>query len=355
MSSTLDIISIIGAVQSLLFALLIIVKKKRALPDWLLLAWFFVFCLHLLLGVGEKFAPTHVIQILITTISFLHGPFFWLYTKAIFDQQFTRLDLLHFLPFILFFLPSFFIQAPWALSWEITILFAKLGSLIAYPSYILYAYQKRITSLKSKSADNRMLQLSWIRIIAILLLISMGISMLRLSTELIVGVAYFEVFDVLRYVVFVTLIGFFGLKYGVVYHPEISLEVTAAEKKYKHSPLKKTEIHVFVDRIARFFEENEAYLRPDFSLAMLSASLQIPKHHLSQLINAEMGTTFYDLVNAKRVEYAMDRIREGDKLNLTLEGLGYESGFNSKSAFFHHFKKHTGKTPGKFKKEMSTD
>lgn len=355
MSSTLDIISIIGAVQSLLFALLIIVKKKRALPDWLLLAWFLVFCLHLLLGIGERFTPTHVVQILITTISFLHGPFFWLYTKAIFDQRFTRLDLLHFLPFIFFFSPSFFIKPHWALFWEITILFAKLGSLIAYPSYILYAYKKRITSLKSNSADNRMLQLSWIRIIAILLLISMGISILRLSTELVVGVAYFEVFDVLRYVVFVTLIGFFGLKYGVVYHPEVSLEVAATEKKYKHSPLKEADIGVFVDRIGRFFEENEAYLRSDFSLSILSEAVQIPKHHLSQLINAEMGTTFYDLVNAKRVEFAMRRIREGSQLNLSLEGIGYESGFNSKSAFFHHFKKHTGKTPGKFKKEMSTD
>lgn len=355
MSSTLDIISIIGAVQSLLFALLIVVKKKRALSDWLLLAWFLVFCLHLLLGVGEKFAPTHVIQILITTISFLHGPFFWLYTKAIFDERFTRLDLWHFLPFIFFFSLSFFIKSHWALFWEISILFAKLGALIAYPSYILYIYKKRITSLKSNSADNRLLQLSWIRIIATLLLISMGVSILRLSTELVVGVAYFEVFDVLRYVVFVTLIGFFGLKYGVVYHPEVPLEVAAAEKKYKHSPLKETEIHIFVDRISHFFEENEAYLRPDFSLAILSESVQIPKHHLSQIINSEMDTTFYDLVNAKRVDYAMRRIREGGQLKLSLEGIGYESGFNSKSAFFHHFKKHTGKTPGKFKKEISTD
>lgn len=355
MSNTLDIVSIIGAVQSILFALLIVVKKKRALPDWLLLLWFLVFCVHLLLGVGEKLAPTHVIQILIMTISFLHGPFFLLYTKAIFNQPFKKLDLLHFLPFILFFSCSFFIKQPSAMRWEITILITKLTSLIAYPLYILYVYNRRISSLKSNSADNRMLPLSWIRIIALLFLISMGITMIRLGTELMVGVAYFEIFDVLRYVVFVTLIGFYGLKYGMVYQPEVSFDLTAAEKKYKHSPLKGEEIQVLIDRISRFFEENDTYLSPDFSLAILSEAVDLPKHHLSQVINAEMETTFYDLVNSERVEYAMKSIREGKLPHLTLEGLGYECGFNSKSAFFHHFKKHTGKTPGKFKKEISTD
>ncbi|MEM7514706.1 MAG: AraC family transcriptional regulator [Bacteroidota bacterium] len=124
-------------------------------------------------------------------------------------------------------------------------------------------------------------------------------------------------------------------------------------KKYRHSPLQEKEILHYQHRINDFFGRSKAYLQPDFSLASLSEAVDIPKHHLSQIINSEMNSTFYELVNAKRIEYAMLNMRERD--NLTLEGLGYECGFNSKSAFFSNFKKKTGKTPGQYKKEISTN
>lgn len=355
MSNALVVILGIGSIQSILFAILIVLKKKRKSSDLILLTWFLVFSIHLLLGLGKSSYLTGITGILIATISFLHGPFFLFYTKSLFNQYITKANLLHFLPFVIFTFFSFFIRQESELLWEIIILIAKLISLTFYPLYILYSYYKTDKFFKTHKADSSMLELSWVRIIAILFLISIGISLIRLAIELLVGVAYFEVWDVLRYVILVTVIGFYGLKYGMVYHSEVPFDARTDKKKYKHSPLKNDEIIMFIDSINRFFEENKAYLHPDFSLAVLSESVNIPKHHLSQIINSEMNTTFYDLVNTKRVAYAIDRIKEGDELNLTLEGIGYECGFNSKSAFFHHFKKHTGKTPGQFKKEISTD
>ncbi|MDY8134451.1 helix-turn-helix domain-containing protein [Aquimarina sp. 2201CG5-10] len=355
MSNVFAIISGIGAIQSILFALLIVLKKKRKLPDWILIFWFLVFAIHLLIGINKRLHPSDAMEILIMTIGLLHAPFFLLYTKSIFNQELRKIDQLHFLPFLIFLIISFFIPKTSELQWEITTLFAKLISLTFYPLYILYAYNKKLDFLKNNKADSSILELSWIRIIAFLFLISTGISIIRLTTELMVGVRYFEIWDVLRYVILVTVIGFYGLKYGMVYRPEVPSESIIEEKKYKHSPLKNKEMTVYRNMIDHFFQENDAYLHPDFSLAVLSTSVDIPKHHLSQIINSEMNTTFYDLVNTKRVTYATNRIKEGKNQNLTLEGLGYESGFNSKSAFFHHFKKITGKTPGQFKKEISTD
>ncbi|EZH73516.1 hypothetical protein ATO12_16395 [Aquimarina atlantica] len=354
MSNVLVVILGIGSIQSILFAILIVLKKKRKLSDLILMTWFLVFAVHLLLGIESSYL-THTTGILIATISFLHGPFFLLYTRSLFNQYIAKINLLHFLPFVVFTFFSFFIRPESGLLWEIIILIAKLISLTFYPLYILYSYYKTDKFLKTHKADSSMLELSWIKIIAILFLISIGISLIRLTIELLVGVAYFEIWDVLRYVILVTVIGFYGLKYGMVYRPEVPFDATTDKKKYKHSPLKDDEIIMFIGAINRFFEENKTYLYPDFSLAVLSESVHIPKHHLSQIINSEMNTTFYDLVNTKRIAYAIQRIKEGDKLNLTLEGIGYECGFNSKSAFFHHFKKHTGKTPGQFKKEISTD
>ena len=354
MNDVLAVISGIGAIQCVLFTLLIVAKKQRKLPDWILLVWFLTFAIHLLISIIRRNSHIDTAEILVMTIGFLHGPFFWLYAKAVFEQPFTKAVFLHFFPFIILTFVSFFIPIEADMPWEIFILIIKLISVIFYPLYVWHLYHKRQQLLKNSRGNHRMPALSWIKVIVILFLLSTGISMIRLTTELMVGVAYFEVWDILRYVMLVTVIGFYGLKFGTVYQPELVVEQVQAEKKYKHSSLNQDTIESSADQINRFFQENNAYLLSGFSLATLSKAVNIPKHHLSQVINAEMGTTFYDLVNTKRIEYALSRLKEGDQLNVTLEGLGYECGFNSKSAFFHHFKKKTGKTPGQFKKEIGT-
>lgn len=353
MSNLIIIVSGIGALQCIIFILLLLIKKGKKLPDYILIFWFFVFFIHLIIGIDKELNPTNTTEIFIMTVGLLHGPLFFVYTKTMFDQSFSRLVILHFIPFVILTIISFYIQPNFELSWEIIILIVKLISLSVYPIYILYSCNKRLLKLKAEKPSIRILNLSWVRIIAILFLVSIGISIIRLTIELLVGVAYFEIWDLIRYIILVTVIGFYGLKYGMVYKPEVSYDSFTHDKKYKHSPLKKKEIVYFKNIINTFFRENKAYLQSDFSLATLSKTINIPKHHLSQIINSEMNSTFYDLVNAKRIEYAMLRISESD--NLTLEGLGYECGFNSKSAFFSNFKKKTGKTPGQYKKEIRTN
>lgn len=353
MSNLLLIVSGIGALQCVLFILLLFIKRNKKLPDYILMLWFSIFFFHLMIGINKIIKPTHPTEIFMMTMGLLHGPLFFVYTKTLFTQKLIRLDMLHFIPFVLLTTISFYIRPEFEMSWEIIMLFAKLIVLILYPIYILRSCNRRLQKVKDKKPGINGRRLSWIKIIAILFLISIGISIVRLTTELLVGVAYFEIWDLIRYIVLVTIIGFYGLKYGEVYTPDPSYESLPNDGKYKHSPLKKEEVIYFKNVINTFFKENKAYLQHDFSLATLSQTVDIPKHHLSQIINSEMNSTFYDLVNTRRIEYAMRRIRESN--NLTLEGLGYECGFNSKSTFFSNFKKKTGKTPGAYKKEISTD
>ncbi|WP_299218186.1 AraC family transcriptional regulator [uncultured Aquimarina sp.] len=356
MATSVAIVSGIGAIQSILFALLIFIKKERNKSDWILMIWFLVFSIHLSLKLSIGFYEVTVIDILIMTISFLHGPLFLFYSNSILGGHFTKKSLLHFVPFLFFFIGCFYVEDIHEPNWEVILLIVKLISLIFYPSFILYHFKSKIRFLKSKTSNSSVLEYFWIKTAAIIFLISMGVSMIRLVTELNVGVSYFEFIDVLRYTVLVMIIGFYGLKYGTIYKPEeVSEHLSSNKGKYKHSPLKTNEINNIRRLINQYFKENKSYLNSDFSLTKLSRSIDIRKHHLSQVINAEMKTTFYDLVNTKRIEYAAHKIREGESSYLTMEGLGYDCGFNSKSVFFYHFKKQTGKTPGQYKKEMSTN
>ena len=353
-SVILGVIAGIGTLQGFLFALLLLAKKGRQRPDRVLFTWFLVFSLHLLAAMGKYLYPgLFPFPILIMTLGFLHGPFFLLYYAALVNRKWHLRDSLHFLPFLVFGVLCFYYSPNFPPSWDLVILFPKIASLMVYPSLVLYLSNQRKECLRQDYAGNLVLALGWIRIIAFLFLISIGVGILRMTVALSVGVRYFELWDIIRYVVLLTAIGYFGLRYGMVYAPELAY-VPKAQSNYKYSPLKKNEIERYAATITDFLDTNEAYLDADFSLSMLSNSVNIPKHHLSQIINAEMNTSFYSLINSKRVAHAIQKLKVSDKANYTLEAIGYESGFNSKSAFFHNFKKVTGKTPKQFLKEIGS-
>jgi len=75
----------------------------------------------------------------------------------------------------------------------------------------------------------------------------------------------------------------------------------------------------------------------------LSKEMNIAAHQLSQFLNSNLGKNFTSYVNELRINEACSIIKSNDKL--TLEAIGYDVGFNSKSTFFAAFKKHTGTTP----------
>ncbi len=349
-----EVICGIGAVQGFLFALLLVSKKNKQFSDRILFVWFLVFSIHLASAIGKHLYPTQTLfSILTMTMGFLHGPFFLLYNKSFTNKNWHSVDGLHFLPFLVFTVWGFYISPNFSSPWDLIILFPKITSLVIYPVFVWYLNAKRMEYFRNNHTGNMILGLRWIRIIALLFLVSMGIGIFRMIVELSVGVRYFELWDAIRYVVLLTAIGYFGLKYGVVYNPELATAVET-QNNYKYSPLKKKDIAGHAASIIDFIDKNEAYLDPSFSLSILSESVDIPKHHLSQVINSELNTSFYNLINSKRIAHALHKLETEDITKFTFEGLGYESGFNTKSSFFHNFKKITGKTPKQYLKEIGS-
>ena len=55
-------------------------------------------------------------------------------------------------------------------------------------------------------------------------------------------------------------------------------------------------------------------------------------------------------INEYRVAEAKQLLQENNQF--TLESIGFEAGFSSKSTFYATFKKLVGKTPAAFKKEL---
>ncbi|MCL6274488.1 helix-turn-helix domain-containing protein [Muricauda sp. 2012CJ35-5] len=88
------------------------------------------------------------------------------------------------------------------------------------------------------------------------------------------------------------------------------------------------------------------FKNPNLRLIEVAESIGVTPHYLSQLINETYGISFSQFVNEFRVREAVKIIE--NNTNYSLEGVGYEAGFNSKSNFYHYFKKIMGTTPKDF-------
>jgi AraC-like DNA-binding protein len=101
--------------------------------------------------------------------------------------------------------------------------------------------------------------------------------------------------------------------------------------------------------IDNFIRSQKMYLQPKYTLQHLSKDLDIGSSTLSASINRNAQKSFIDYINEMRVDQAKKFLLDHKYEDYTIASIGLESGFNSKSAFYDVFKKHTGLTPLAFK------
>ncbi|WP_053990605.1 AraC family transcriptional regulator [Mangrovimonas sp. TPBH4] len=120
-------------------------------------------------------------------------------------------------------------------------------------------------------------------------------------------------------------------------------------QKYESSNLETEDLKAYYKTLQLFLEKEKIYLDPELTLQKLSEKVHIPKHHITQVLNAYVQKNFYQFINDYRIEEAKSLLTSNHKESIT--DIAYSAGFNSKSTFNTHFKKLTQKTPLEYKKE----
>lgn len=120
------------------------------------------------------------------------------------------------------------------------------------------------------------------------------------------------------------------------------------EEKVQGLQLEADYLLALEERIEKCMEQQQPYLTAGFNLLKLAQSLDLPAHHLGYYFREVKQQTFNDYRNEKRIHYAVKLIEDGKTKSLTLEAIGNQSGFSSRSAFLKAFKKVTGNTPGNY-------
>jgi AraC-like DNA-binding protein len=96
------------------------------------------------------------------------------------------------------------------------------------------------------------------------------------------------------------------------------------------------------------------WLEPDLTLAGLATRTGLSQHNLSQLLNEELGKSFFDYVNQHRVEEVKRCLLDPAYASQTILEIALASGFSSKTAVNSAFRQHTGTTPSQFRRGART-
>jgi AraC-like DNA-binding protein len=122
------------------------------------------------------------------------------------------------------------------------------------------------------------------------------------------------------------------------------------KEKYKNKVID-ADTKSLIEQKLKMMVEKELFLNSNFSLEEAAKELKVSKHQLSQYVNETLGQSFSDLIKTYRIEKAKKLLKS--EKNHTIESLGYDIGFNSKSGFFTAFKKITGLTPSEYQKSLT--
>ncbi len=127
-------------------------------------------------------------------------------------------------------------------------------------------------------------------------------------------------------------------------------EVIQTKTEFKNN-IKSKRILTF-EKIHDYIIIEKKYLSPNINSKKIANEFKISCGYLSQLINTYTQKSFNDFINGLRIRDAKIMLLNMEYDHYTIESIGLECGFKSKSNFYVTFKKFTGQTPNQFKKSI---
>lgn len=143
------------------------------------------------------------------------------------------------------------------------------------------------------------------------------------------------------------------LLWGVIcYYSDRQKAIDLQEDTYANSSEEMPEknSYTFIPQLKYMLEEKCIFQNSGLTIMELSKMLGTNRTYLSDYLNNNLNTNFYDFINSYRIEHA-ERILSDPCLNLTVEEIAERSGFNSISTFRRAFEKKHHCTPLQYKKQ----
>lgn len=141
-----------------------------------------------------------------------------------------------------------------------------------------------------------------------------------------------------------TLHGFTDLHHSTLSFSDIK-SVKGDREKSISTILNDYQIDTLKEKLLSYFKEEAPFLNPQLSLKSVADVLELNTNKISYLINRAFNLNFNDFINQYRLNHFKTIALDPKNSHLTILGLAFDSGFNSKSVFNTYFKKTENMTP----------
>ncbi len=289
---------------------------------------------------------------------FVRAPLFYFYFQKIIDPEFrfTTVDLRHFLPGLIIFL----LLAPMAYGFfggqvSHQILFnnpefqaeAMIITILMGIGYILNVVYLVAVLIKNK--DLFFNRDSKIRRDAVTSLILLQVVVCA-TVASIAGVE--DILHVPGCPIACSCVALFGLVFyfSIIRYPRYMRLIKEETRKvrYAQSRIHCLNLTRIFRQIEKLMQEEKVYLDENLSLDSLAEMLEIAPQQLSEILNNKMNKNFYTYINEYRIDEAKRLLVDNPEAKII--DIGFDVGFNTKSAFYTAFKKLTDLSPGEFRK-----
>jgi len=396
----LHIIALLGAIQGVFLAGALATKRRNRTANRLLAATMLAFSIYLATSVYHAAGFERVFPHFFGAahpLPFLFGPLIYLYTVTVADRsrQLQWRDALHLIPFlatILTGLPIYLMSGAAKIALyrqlqtgDIPPLIAiaaplKLVSGVIYVAITVAFLRRHRDRVKESYSSLERVNLRWVLwlVAGTAAIWTLAVAVQLMESTGVMRVARGDDFISLAMAVLVYGIGYMGLRQPEIFRyetaeyqvppelraaapspvpaapppppPEVLLtEPETTSPRYERSGLTDREAQRLKDALAAAMDKDRPWRDSDLTLADLADRLSTTPHKLSEVLNSQLGLTFYDFVNGYRVREVQRRIAAGEAQKLTMLTLAMDAGFASKSTFNMVFKKHTSRTPSAYR------
>lgn len=365
---TWAIIALLGAAQGIVLSILLFFfNKSNGKANKILAILIFIFSLRLAEFTGywtPFFLNYPQFSFLTSSFPFLYGPLLYFYVrqKTNAKKVFGKLELLHFLPFVLHFLsllPYYVQGSEYKLSVLMNSIYtgdpilslrffiirsAQDVSMLIYAGMSLWLLYNSAHSIINKKPAGY----TWLRNITAGFAIFVFLEVMNLIEMIIFKykfIAEIESILMISSSALIYTLGYFAMKKPAI----LSEKDFANGSRYAKSGLTNNLVQHYLNRIFKSMEDEKPFRDSELSLTTLSKNLNIPQHHLSQILNEKLNQSFFEFVNKYRVEEVKKLLLCPDHSHYTILAIALEAGFNNKVSFNSAFKKHTGVTPSQYR------
>ena len=285
------------------------------------------------------------------------GPMLWIYVKLVTGDELKQLKKHLYLPIIFGLISFILISIDFIVSDEKTSLYIRLIVLYititgitavfiiqnGYYSYLsLKLYKNHLKRLGDTFSYTEEVNLNWLKLLIYgYFFLIIGLIISNIIDD---SISYF-----LFYIILLTYVVFSG--YNAINQNPI-FENTIIENNLITSIPEDINTELFKklkNKLLIIMDEEKLFLDSSLTIHSLASKLNSNNKYISQLINNDLNKNFVMFINEYRIIEAKKLLLNDSENKVTIESIGYDSGFKSKTAFNRVFKQFTNQTPTQYK------